>query len=723
MKARLIIIGTVFMLFSVAILSANDKEKKGSAAQEPVVVNGDVVEYSAESKNVTASGKVSVEYKGAKLTCEKLTVNTETKQGWVEGNVRIDDEKGVIEAEKGTYNFQDKSGTLDDADFRSDPYFGRAKSVKKVSDKEFIASHGYVSTCSMDRPHYRIKSRRVKFFPKNKVETKDDILYLGQVPVAYIPEFSRSFADPLMHVQLSPGKRKEWGAYMLSAWRYSLTENADGRIYFDYRNKLGTAEGVGLNYRSENIGKGDFKFYYTDEDSRNNRNDGYDAFQRYMVRWRHKWDIDERTNFTSELYKISDQKRKKLGSDDNFLRDYFYREYEKESEPLSYGLLHHSFNYSSLDVLVQKRVNHWFTDQDERLPEIQYSMPSIQLGDSPFYLQDNTSYVNYSYNDSTSTAADQNVTYSKLDSANKLSLPLKVSFLRITPFASAEGAYYNKNTYGATSQVALGTGTDISTKFYRLFNVNSNFLGLDIHGLRHILTPTVSYSYTNTSTMPATKARFGGGASVGDSSVTMELANRLQTKRKGQTALLADFRINTSYDIKPKTTTGKTGSSLGDIVFDLDLWPYSWMSIVGDATYTHSGLRSDPNYNTFSNANIDFNFNIGEDRTIGIGQRYQRKAGKELTFGTKWRINPKWKFGIYERYQFADTTDYPSGLREQEYSIIRDLHCWTMELTYNAQKDHGNSIWLVFRLKAFPENEFSLDQSYHEPKPGSQSSY
>jgi hypothetical protein len=60
-------------------------------------------------------------------------------------------------------------------------------------------------------------------------------------------------------------------------------------------------------------------------------------------------------------------------------------------------------------------------------------------------------------------------------------------------------------------------------------------------------------------------------------------------------------------------------------------------------------------------------------------------------------------------------------MREQQYSISRDLHCWTVDLTYNDKRGYGSTIWLVFRLKAFPENEFGFDQTYHQPKPGSQS--
>lgn len=259
---------------------------------EPVIVNGDMVEYSIDGKEVTATGNVEVNYKGTKLTCQKLTVNTQTKDGEAIGNVRLDDKKGVIEGTKAIYNFNTKKGIIIDSEFRANPYFGRAEKTKKVSEDEFIAFRGYATTCGYNNPHYRIKSRKINVFPADKIQTRDDTFYLSRIPLLYLPQYNHSLRDPLMHVQLMPGKSKDWGAYMLSAWRYNLAENISARLYLDYRQQLGIAEGFGANYITSQFGKGDFKYYYTQERSRK-FDEGVPAeFQRYFIRSRHKWDID-----------------------------------------------------------------------------------------------------------------------------------------------------------------------------------------------------------------------------------------------------------------------------------------------------------------------------------------------------------------------------------------------------------------------------------------------
>ena len=333
---------SLVLVFAINPVFAKD------AKESPLIINGDNVEYSADSKEVVATGNIEVIYKGAKLTCKRLKVNMQNKEGLAEGNARIEDEKGVITGEKIVYDFANKTGIIYNADFRANPYFGKAKKVEKLMDGEFVAKGGYFTTCNFDRPHYRFSSKKLSMYPQDKVQAQAATLYLGTVPLVYLPQFNYSMKEPMMHMQVEPGTRKDWGPYVLNAWRYNLTENANLRLLLDYRTKLGLAEGFDLNYKSPAVGKGDFKFYYTDEKADGVSDGGPTAFQRYFMRWRHKWTIDDRTNLMAEFYKITDQRRQYENNPapnadaHNILQDYFFREYEKDSQPLSYALFHHS---------------------------------------------------------------------------------------------------------------------------------------------------------------------------------------------------------------------------------------------------------------------------------------------------------------------------------------------------------------------------------------------
>lgn len=732
---RAIFFGLVVILFSqesfakgfpsLPGISKETNTKTDQNTPTPITVNGDLVEYSTDAREVTATGNVEVIHKGAKLNCQKLTVNTQTKDAKAEGGVRLEDELGIIEGSSMTYNFETKVGVMFDSKFKANPYFGKAKKIDKVSDTEFLVLRGYCTTCNFDHPHYRIGSKKMDMFPGDKIRTKGDSLYIADVPVAYLPQYNHSLQDNNSHVQVMPGKSKDWGAYVLSTWRYNLNQYIDGRLYFDVRSKLGLAEGVGANYTTPGFGKGDIKYYFSKEkpgDLPSNYPTGQQTrFDRYLVRLRHKWDVDQQTNVVAEFYKIKDDRRKYFDPTSNIFKDYFYREYEKDSQPFTYALLHHNFTRGTLDFTLQKRTNHWF-DQIEKLPEAKYSLANIRMGESPFYFENISSLGTFNKRATTEIPTSNEQSLTRLDSTNKISLPMKVAFISFTPFVSNRETFYDKGPNGQDLPIRtiFSSGSDLSTKFYRLFNVNSDFLGMDINGLRHIITPSVAYSYNHTPTIPALNLKqLDEIDSVGPShTASLSLSNKLQTKRKGQSIDMVDFLITTPYNFKPKNGD-RHGSHFSDVFFQLKLIPYSWMRFEGDATYTRSGSRSADNFNTLSALNGDLSIDMGRWGSFGIGERYLRKGSKQLTYNYKVKLNPKWSFYIYQRRERGHGVDINRGLKEHEYTLSRDMHCWTMDVTYNGRKGHGSTIWIIFRLKAFPENEFGFNQSYHTPKSGS----
>lgn len=693
--------------------------------QQPLIVNGDVVEYSTDQKEVTASGHVQIIYKGSTLTCQKITVNTMTKEAVAEGNPRLDDQRGVIEGSKIIYNFETGSGTIIDSQFRANPYFGKARKLEKVGELKYVAEDGYATTCSLDRPHYRIGSKEIELYPEDKIRTKGNAIYAGDTPIFYIPELNRSLKDQFMHGRVIPGNRKEWGPFLLTAWRYNLTQNLNGKVYLDYRSKLGVAEGLGLNYKNDYFGSGEYKFYYSNEKPEDIASGLPDEFERYLVRWRHKWDIDPQTHFISEVYKIADKKRKLLDPQANLLKDYFYREYEADSQPLTYAVFHHSFQNSLVDVFVQKRINHWF-DQIDKLPEIKYSLPSFRIGESRFYFENSSSLVHFSKKASSIPVSPDEVDVTRLDTTNKLFLPLtRLSVLRFSPFLASRQTVYDKGADDSDfpARNIFYSGVDVSTKFYRTFDVKSNFLGMQLEALRHIITPSVSYAYNPSPNIPGSdlKQIDSIDAITRNSSLTLELSNKLQAKRRGASVDLVDFRVQTAYLFEPKTG-GKDGSSLSDFLFDLKLLPYSCLWLQADATLKHSGSRSEEGYNHITNANYDLGFTFAKERILAIGQRYQRKGSNEITNSLTWRLNPKWKITSYQRYNLSNDSDLElnKGWREQQYGVERDLHCWIMGYYFNTQKSGGSTFWVTFKLKSFPETDYNLDQAYHGPKSGSQ---
>jgi len=663
--------------------------------KEPIVVNGDKVEYFAEEKKVEASGNVVITYQDIRLTCDKVTVFTDLKQAEAMGNVHIEEKKGIIEGERVVYNFETKQGILIEAKVQAPPFYGKSEIVKKISESELELKKGYVTTCDLMPPHYRIQSKEISVYLDDKVVARDVIFKAGEVPLMYLPTYVHPLTDKRPRVTIVPGHYKDWGTYLLTAWRYYFSEGAKGRIYLDWRENKGIAEGIDYNYLMKNLGSGKLKLYYMQERDRNIP-EGFSAEkERFLVQLKHKTKIDKNTEVILEYHRMKDK---------DFLKDYFFREYEKDYQPKTYLLITRSMPFYSLNLLTQKRTNRFY-EEVERLPEIKLDINEQKVLESPFYFKNTSSLSNLIKKNTAPSDVDTDVV--RFDTYNQISIPKKISFLETKPYVGFRETCFTKDINGDENKFRsiFYSGIDLSTRFFRIYNFKTDFLDLDINRIRHVINPQIRYSYIHSPTILSSKLmQFDDIDSISrENRINLYLENKLQTKREDKIVDILRFICDTDYLFKPEE-----GSRFSDFKFDLELLPYSWLRFEQDLTY-------DSRDRAFKTVNSDLSASGGEKWYFGVGHRYQRTGESELTSEVFYRINPKWKVRAYERFQF-DTQD----LKEQEYTIYRDLHCWEMEITYNIKRGYGKTIWIVFRLKAFPEMGFEFNKSYHQPKPGSQ---
>lgn len=680
--------------------------------EPPIVVNGDRIEYAQEKNVVTVEGNVEVTKGDTVLTCNKATVNTLTNDAHAEGNVVLKDKQGVITADSCDYNFKAKTGQAFNAKAAYEPYYGAGKIIKKVSEDELEIKNGYMTTCDKEHPHYRIQSRLSQIFPKDKVTTKAMTFRVANTPIAYLPKYTQNLKDDRMHVQVTPGKHKDWGAFILTAWRYDLLNNSNGRIHLDYREKRDLAWGVDNYYDTEIAGKGYFKTYYTRE-RKLGRSHLYKypeiltpekstrEKERYRIQWRHKWEMDKNTYALAEYHKVRDL---------TFIKDYFLREYEKNSQPPSYLLLSHTSEAgATLSLLNQKRTNRIFSET-EKLPEVRLESPSMQMFNTPLYFSSSSSYVSFNKKFSTvPSPTEDDESNQRIDASNRLSMPLKLSFLDLNPFAGSRETYYRRIAGSETGifREIWDSGIDLTTRFYRIFDADLDMWGIQINKLRHIISPSVKYSYTHPPTVSSSKLlQFDGTDSLSEANqMTLSLENKLQTKRMNKTVDFLRLIAGTDYLFNIEGRERKWSDA---ITFDLEILPYDWMRFESDASF-------DRQKRNFSSAHFDLHAS-GEKISWGGGYRYERDSSSQMTGEILFNLLKGWSFKFYERLQFKGD----DLVKEQDYVISKDLHCWILDIQYNVLRERGETVWIALRLKAFPEMTIDYNQNYHNPKPGSQ---
>ena len=183
--------------------------------------------------------------------------------------------------------------------------------------------------------------------------------------------------------------------------------------------------------------------------------------ERFKVEWRHKWDIDQKTNAIMQYYKLSDA---------SVTKDYFEKEYEEDTSAKTFFLLTRTIPSGVLSFRTDARVNR-FESAVERLPELRYDMSNKPLWGSGFYLRNSTAYSNLTRKDASPSEVRDNTMRADMDS--DLSYPMKVGFIEFAPYVGGRNTYYSKTNDPLKYNSIRGifkTGATLSTRFYKLFD-------------------------------------------------------------------------------------------------------------------------------------------------------------------------------------------------------------------------------------------------------------
>jgi len=696
-------IAAVFLAHSAFCLEQKAKD-------EPIVCNGDKIEYTDDNKRLSGTGNMKITYGDVKLTSDKVEVNLETKEAYATSNVVMTQGTNTFKAESVLYNFETKKGKILNGYMSAPPWYGKCDQIDKTGDKEYLLGSGYISTCDRIPPHYKIRTKEIKLYLGDKVVAKNVVICAGSVPILYLPVYTQSVKSNKPMVTVVPGHSKDWGYFNLTAFRYNFNDDAEGKIHFDLRSEKGVASGITHNYKlnflenNVELGKGIFDFYYMNEDDKSKPEDAGREKQRYRVMLRHMWQMDDKTQAVMEYNKLTDP---------NFTKDYFYRqEYVNEVDPKTYFYMLRTEPEYSTGLLFQDRINNFFTETEYE-PQVDIDIKNQKLFDNlPFYYKGEYNAASLAkktaYSDVESDAG-------RLDGYNELSsifMPLQSISLR--PYVATRQTWYSRdiNTDKDLTRGIFYTGIDTSTRLYKTYDLEAKFAGMEIHGLRHILTPVVRYNYVHKPVVsPERLTNFDDIDTINrNNTLTLALENNFQTKKLNKDSKddlaqrydIADFArvvLSTDYDFQRTP-----GGHFSNIIGNLELTPSERFLIESDVDFN-------PHSQKFDIANIDFVAKRSDGAKLGLGHRYERAQSSELTSDIYYPLTKKLGLHNYERYQFDG-----KQFKEQEYGVSYDLHCWTMDVNFNTGVN-GSTVWVIFRLKAFDSFPIQLGSTYESPKP------
>jgi len=325
------------------------------------------LDYDEEGGILYGPGRTQVIYRKYFLEADRVILDNRLQEVQAEGNVILrvlqeDAREDELRADSLRYNFAEEEGVAFNAWGRSGAVYFKTfppgpdagpqvPPFQQLSQYESIFRDTAITTCSFPIPHYSIRAREVILFPDDRIFFRGATFRIGEVPVLYLPFYSRSLAEGApWFFKVGVGGRT--GARLRIGYQYehSTAEPSfddetrfetrsfgQAQVFADILSKRGL--GGGANYKYEfDFGRhrGYFEIYGIfdserrvadadiDEDEEKERED-----ERWQILWRHRSQITPHLYATFNIDYFSDPE---IFYDilDQFAEDGFQRERQIE---------------------------------------------------------------------------------------------------------------------------------------------------------------------------------------------------------------------------------------------------------------------------------------------------------------------------------------------------------------------------------------------------------
>lgn len=687
---------------------------------------------------------VLVRYGSAFLTADQVSVNQESGEVIADGNVHIQSEEQIWAGEHIRYNF--KTHQMEAEQFRTGrtPVFMEGQGLHgETTNQVYTATNAVITTDDVSEPAIKVRAKYIKIIPNQRVVAHSATLYVGGVPVFYLPYYSRNLGPRANNYNFVPGFRSSFGPFLLSSYHFFLTEELDGAAHLDYRERRGVGAGPELNYHLGRWGDGTFKYYYLHDE-----NPGAGGGDPNMDRNRQRVDFSYQANPATNL---NVKTVVRYQGDTNIVREFFEGEYRQDPQPNSFFEVNRFWQNFSVDTYVQPQVNN-FLETEERLPDVRLTGHPQQLWESPVYYESVSSagYYRHEYGTTNGLSRGLNYEASRVDSYQKLFLPETFfGWLNVTPRVGGRYTYYGPVTgpgasasdvaafqiaqqpfafapigpavpAGDVSRWVFDTGVETLAKASRLWpGAQNDFFQVD--GLRHIIEPSINYAYIpnpnisgpyqvpqfdyqlpSLRLLSITMPDYNSIDSIqGENVFRFGLHNELQTKREGQLVNLVDWNLYADWYLHPITNQ----TTFSDFYSDLALKPRSWLTLESLTRYDIQGGEMRMSLTTVTiRPNNTFSWTLGQfylrDDLSGLPTALG-EGNNLFTSTLLLRLNENWGFRASQMFEARTGT-----MQEQSYSIYRDERSWTAALTLRM-RNGGNSpndltVAFTFSLKAAP---------------------
>lgn len=522
---------------SIYLDSLNRQKKNGIDAPVTFSANDSMV-YDAQNKTAFLYGTSNVKYENMDLKSERIYLNMDSSLVHATG-VRDTATKGLTgtpifsmgsdnyESDTMAFNFKSKKGLIQNVTTQQQEGFLSSQLSKRNDKGEIFLKHGRYTTCDKDCPDFYIALSRAKVRPGKDVVFGPAYLVVADVPLplaipyGFFP-FSKKYSSGF--IMPSYGDESTRGFYLRDGGYYfALSDKWDLKLLGEIYTKGSWGLSVATNYRKRYRYNGTFYAAYQDTKTGDKGLPDYTRQQSFKIQWSHRQDqkaspyssLAASVNFATSSYE-----RNNLGS----LYNPQTLTQTTRTSSVSWGT-----NFSSIGLSLSATAN---LNQNMSDSSIALTLPDLNISLSRFYPfkrrhaagaerwyeKISVSYTGQISN-SINTKEDRLLRSNLIkDWRNGMQHRIPVSgnftlfnYINVSPsFNFTDRMYTNKvtkswnratqkevsdTTYGFHNIYNWDLSLSASTKLYGMFIPNRKIFGDKIQAIRHVITPSISFSY------------------------------------------------------------------------------------------------------------------------------------------------------------------------------------------------------------------------------------
>jgi hypothetical protein len=518
---------------------AADTTKKKEPLDAPVIYEAsDSIVFTKEGyAHLYGEGKVN--YQNIELTSAVITMNMDSSTVYATG---VTDTAGVetgspifkdgetpYESKIMRYNFKTKKGFINSIVTQQGEGYVTSEEGKKGANDEIYMRHGKYTTCdNHEHPHFYLKLSMAKVRPKKNVVfgpaqlVVEDVPLPIAVPFGFFPfnsSYSSGFIRPTYGDEMNRGFYLRDGGYY-----FAISDQMDLKVLGEVFTKGSWGLSAASNYNKRYKFSGSFNASYLVTKTGEKNMPDYSVSKDFRIQWSHRQDAKANPNssFSASVnFATSSYDRSSLSS------LYNPQQYSQNTKASSVS---YSRNFPEIGLNISGAFNITQNTRDSSLsmtlPDVNISLNRIypfkrkkSAGDERWYEKISLQYTGSITN---SISTKDNLLFktplTQWENGMQHKIPVSATFnlfkyINIVPsFNYTERWYLRKvkQSYDASPTSRDHVKRDTINGFNRLYDYNLSLqMNTKLYGMykplfmkskelqiRHVFTPTVSYTYT-----------------------------------------------------------------------------------------------------------------------------------------------------------------------------------------------------------------------------------